>query len=37
LFAFGPYSSTVTTDDVYNDLVSQWWLAAGYTQRAVSV
>lgn len=33
----GPYSSTVTTDADYTDLVKQWWLAAGYTQRAVSL
>jgi hypothetical protein len=37
MFAVGPYSSTVTTDADYGDLVSQWWLAAGYTQRAVSL
>jgi hypothetical protein len=36
-WAMGPYSSTVTTDADYDDLVSQWWLAAGYTQRAVSL
>ena len=36
VFAVGPYSSTVTTDADYTDLASQWWLAAGYTQRAVS-
>jgi hypothetical protein len=36
-FAVGPYSSSVTTDADYDDLASQWWLAAGYTQRAVSV
>jgi hypothetical protein len=37
VFALGPYSSTVTTDADYDDLASQWWLAAGYTQRAVSL
>jgi hypothetical protein len=36
IFAIGTYSSTVTVDADYEDLVSQWWLAAGYTQRAVS-
>lgn len=36
-WAVGPYSSTVTDDADYTDLASQWWLAAGYTQRAVSL
>jgi hypothetical protein len=37
VWAVGPYSSTVTVDADYTDLASQWWLAAGYTQRAVSL
>lgn len=37
VWAVGPYSSTVTTDADYTDLASQWWLAAGYTQRTVSL
>ena len=37
VWAVGPYSSTVTDDADYTDLASQWWLAAGYTQRTVSL
>lgn len=36
-WAVGPYSSTVTDDADYTYLASQWWLAAGYTQRTVSL
>jgi hypothetical protein len=36
VLAVGPYSSSVTTDADYDDLAAQWWLAAGYTQRAVA-
>ena len=37
VWAVGPYSATVTVDADYTDLASQWWLAAGYTQRVVSL
>ena len=37
VWAVGPYSATVTVDADYTDLASQWWLAAGYTQRTVSL
>jgi len=36
-FGIGAYTSTAETTADFSDVIAQWWLAAGYTQRAVSL